>query len=127
MRDGRRAFLALVIAGCSGPAGACSTPAIPVPGADGDIVMAGRASLLQEWDGPLPVEFVFRAQRCRDDGGVVLLFDQRGPLGSAGTAMAMSGDPRAEPRAWAGGFAPVDPVTDPEIRAFFAESPEVPC
>jgi hypothetical protein len=91
------------------------------------IVQAGRTSLLEHWDGPLPIDFQFRSMRCREDGGVVVLYDQRGPLGTEGIAMALSGDPRAEPGAWAGGFAPIAPATDPEIRAFFAESPEVPC
>jgi hypothetical protein len=106
---------------------ACTSPAVPVPLPEDDLVRAGRASLLQHWDGPLPIDFHFRSMRCREDGGMVILYDQRGPLGYEGIAVALSGNPRPEPDVWAGGFAPIAPATDPEIRAFFAESPEVPC
>ena len=70
--------------------------------------------------------FVFRQARCRRDGGVVLLFEQYGRA-SEGLAFAMSGVPGGDPWSWGGGFAPIDPATDPELLAFFRESPEVAC
>lgn len=97
-----------------------------IPTGMADEVEAARASLEQAWDnGPVPPSFTFAAARCRTDGGLLILFDQRG-FGSDGLAMAMQG-PGAMPEAWAGGFAPVDPATDPEIASFFKESPEIAC
>ena len=71
------------------------------------------------------MSFTFAGLRCRADGGLLVLFHQRG-LGRNGLAVAMQG-PGALPEAWAGGFAPVDPATDPEVVHFFSESPEASC
>jgi len=56
----------------------------------------------------------------------VLLFEQYGAA-SEGLAVALSGAPAADPGVWAGGFASIDPATDPEIRAFFEARREVRC
>lgn len=96
-----------------------------VPAGFADEVDAARRSLETNWDGPPPMTFTFAGLRCRADGGLLVLFHQQG-FGRNGLAFAMQG-PGALPAAWAGGFAPVDPATDPEIVHFFAESPEVSC
>lgn len=96
-----------------------------VPAGFADEVEAARRSLETHWDGPPPMSFTFAALRCRADGGLLVLFHQQG-LGRNGLAFAMQG-PGAFPASWAGGFAPVDPATHPEIVHFFAESPESPC
>lgn len=112
------ALLAIASA-CSGVSG------VVPPGLDGEVA-AARQSLESHWDnGPLPPTFTFVAVRCRADGGLLVLFDQRG-FGSDGLAIAMQG-PDALPEHRSGGFAPVDPATDPEIAHFFNEAPEVPC
>lgn len=112
------ALLAIVSA-CSGVSG------VVPPGLEDEVAAAGR-SLESHWDnGPIAPTFTFVAVRCRADGGLLVLFNQRG-LGSDGLAMAMQG-PDALPEHWSGGFAPVDPVNDPEIEHFFSDAPEVPC
>ena len=99
----------------------------PVPDGYETSVESARSSLIFEWEGAVTPTFAFEAIRCRADGGLVILFDQVGMLGSDGLAVAMSGRPDAGPGDWAGGFAAVDPEKDAEIAAFFAEDAEVPC
>lgn len=120
---------ALVLAAVlSAGAIACSNaPGVAVPPGLAPFVDAARRSLERESDGLPFRSFRFLAARCSDDGGLVLLFEQTSPFGSDGMAFALSGSPRADAGGWAGGFAPIDPVTDPEIRFFFAERREVPC
>lgn len=109
----------MVLAACVG-----MTPG-SVPAGFADEVDAARRSLEANWDGPPPMTFTFVSVRCRADGGLLVLFQQQG-LGREGLAVAMQG-PGALPDAWAGGFAPVDPATDPEIVHFFSEASEVAC
>jgi hypothetical protein len=91
-----------------------------------DYVEGGRASLEQNQDGLIRSQFVFQEARCREGGGLVLLFDQRGLFGSEGLAFAISGNPSGDPGAWGGGFAGSD--TDAEIEYFFrAGGGEIPC
>ena len=88
---------------------------------------SARRSLGFQWDAtPAAPTFAFVAIRCRADGGLLVLFDQRG-FAADGLAMAMRGPGAGGDDAWAGGFAPVDPATDPEIEHFFGEAPEVAC
>jgi len=90
-------------------------------------VEAARRSLELHWDAtPASPSFAFVAIRCRTDGGLLVLFDQRSLTGD-GLAMAMRGPGVSGDNAWAGGFAPIDPATDPEIAHFFDEAPEVAC
>jgi hypothetical protein len=97
-----------------------------VPSGLQDEVDSARRSLEVLWDGPPPVSFAYVGARCRADGGVLLTFEQRGVIGSEGLAIAMRG-PAAAVDDWGGGFAPIDPRTDPEILAFFSLAPEVAC
>lgn len=97
------------------------------PASLADYVEGARASLQQHWEGSNHPSFAFTSARCRSDGGVVLLFEQRAGDGAVGTAFALSSRPSGDPDAWAGGFAPVNPETDPEITAFFGEGMEVSC
>lgn len=111
---------AIVVVACQG--GDRSIPA----GFEADVASA-RRSLELHWDStPASPSFVFVAVRCRADGGLLVLFDQRGIAGD-GVAVAMRGPGTGGDGAWAGGFAPVDPATDAEIVHFFGESPEVAC
>ena len=114
-------LLAVVTVGCSPP------PDAPIPPHLRTSVSAARASLDREWEDRGPRTFRYLHARCREDGGLLLLFDQHGPFGSDGIAIAMSGNPAWATGAWAGGFAPINPATDPEIAGFFASSPEVAC
>lgn len=112
--------LGVAVAACQG--GDRSIPA----GFEADVASA-RRSLELHWDStPASPAFVFVAVRCRADGGLLVLFDQRGLTGD-GLAVAMRGPGAGGDWAWAGGFAPVDPATDPEIAGFFGASPEVAC
>jgi hypothetical protein len=97
----------------------------PIPDGTWPYVDAARVSLEQNQDRLFHSQFVFHEVRCRPDGGVVVIFDQRGFFGSDGLAFAMSGTPSSDPGRWAGGYAPVDPDTDQEIRAFLGTH-EVP-
>ena len=107
---------------------ACATgPDAALPTGVAPFVDAARQSLVSAWDGLGSPGFRFLAARCADDGGLVLLFEQTGMFGIDGVAVAMSGRPQAIDGGWAGGFAPIDPATDPEIAFFFAERREVPC
>ena len=120
----RRAYpsvaLSLVLAAACGG----TSPSSALTGFE-DEVAAARRSLESNWDGPMPASFTYADLRCRADGGLLVLFHQRG-VGPDGLAVAMQG-PGALADAWAGGFAPVDPATDPEIAHFFSEAPEVSC
>jgi len=112
--------LALSLSGCGG-----SLAGIVPLGFEERIELA-RQSLVGNWDnGPIPPTFTFRQLRCRADGGLLVLFQQQG-FGDDGTAFAMQGG-GALANAWAGGFAPIDPVNDREIVAFFREKPEAVC
>jgi hypothetical protein len=106
----------------------CTAAQPPVPDRMWPYVDAARVSLEQNQDGLFRSRFVFQEVRCRPDGGMVVIFDQRGFFGSDGLAFAMSGNP-GDPDSWAGGYAPVDPGTDQEIRAFLGkhEVPESAC
>jgi hypothetical protein len=113
----------LLVAATAACQGAGQT--VPV-GFEADVASA-RRSLELHWDStPAAPSFVFEAVRCRADGGLLVLFDQRG-FAADGLAMAMRGPGVSGDDAWAGGFAPVDPATDPEIAHFFGEAPEVAC
>lgn len=106
---------------------ACAGDA-PIPDAYSAKVQGARASLEQHWDGlPQPI-FRFVAIRCRVDGGILVVFEERGGRHSGASAFAMQG-PGAQdgPWAWAGGFGIRDIDADSEIRFFFSESPEAPC
>ena len=106
---------------------ACSGPAPIARGAAAPYIGAARTSLERNHDGPLTPTFTFHSARCREDGGLVLLFEQRAGSVSEGPAFALARDPSTDAGAWSGGFAPTDADSDPEITAFFAEAPEVPC
>lgn len=106
---------------------ACSGPAPIAPGAAAPYIGAARTSLESNHDGAMTPTFTFHSARCREDGGLVLLFEQRGGLGSEGLAFALAGTPSADAGVWAGGFAPTDADSDPEIVVFFAEASEVAC
>ena len=112
---------ALVAAGC-GPG-----PDAPAPARFGPFIEGARAAFDLQDGGPVPATFRFVAARCRDDGGVVMVFEQSGGSRPGGLAVAMSRTPSADASSWAGGFAPIDPVTDPEVLAFFEGGREVPC
>ena len=113
-------LLVAATAACQG-----AGPTVPA-GFEGDVASA-RRSLELHWDStPAAPSFVFEAVRCRADGGLLILFDQRG-FAADGQAMAMRGPGVGGDDAWAGGFAPVDPATDPEIKHFFSEQPEIAC
>ena len=112
-------FVVAAAASCAGPAD------VRIPVGFADEVAAARRSLESNWDGPMPASFSFFERRCRADGGLLLLFRQHG-FGADGLAVAMQG-PGALPESWAGGFAPIDPATDPEIEHFFSEASEVAC
>lgn len=92
-----------------------------------DCIDAARLSLEVHFEASDRPTFSFQSARCRADGGVVLLFKQRGRDSADGTAFALSGRPSSDPGAWAGGFAPVDPASDPEIMAFFRDGMEMAC
>lgn len=90
-------------------------------------VASARRSLELHWDAtPAAPTFSFVAVRFRADGGLLVLFDQRG-FAADGLAVAMRGPGAGGDNAWAGGFAPIDPATDPEIAHFFGEHREVAC
>jgi hypothetical protein len=108
-----------VTASCAGSLGV-------IPSGLQDEVESARRSLKENWERPVPVSFAFVAARCRADGGLLLTFEQRGVIGSEGLAIAMRG-PTGAVDDWGGGFAPIDPRTDPEILAFFSLAPEVAC
>jgi hypothetical protein len=120
LRSAIAAIAILAVVGCGDRQDAAIAPAL-VP-----MVDSARNSLASNQDG-LDSTFVFRRIRCRDDGGVLLLFDQVGPFGNEGTAFASSAGPDWGVFTWAGGLAPIDPATDPEIRAFFEGVAEIPC
>ena len=84
---------------------------MPAPASVADYIDAARLSLEQHFEGSGRPIFSFQSARCRADGGVVLLFEQRGSDGANGTAFALSGRPSGDAGAWAGGFAPVDPAS----------------
>lgn len=112
--------LASTVVACSGEA--------PVPEPYRAKVEGARASLELNWDGlPRPV-FAFAGIRCRVDGGLLVVFHERGGRHSGASAVAMQG-PRAadDAWAWAGGYGIRDVSADPEVRFFFSESPEAPC
>lgn len=118
-RRGAIALLLLLLAACALPV---ADAAIPSGMAD-EVESARQALRLQE-DGPRS-NFGFRALRCRADGGLLVVFERSGVLGGS-LAYAMQG-PGAGPDNWAGGLRVHDLEGDPEIRLFFAESPEVAC
>lgn len=100
---------------------------MPAPASVADYIDAARLSLEQHFEGSGRPIFSFQSARCRADGGAVLLFEQHGSDGAHGTAFALSGRPSSDPGAWAGGFASVDPASDPEIAAFFSDGMELSC
>ena len=108
------------VAACAGDA--------PIPAAYEAKVEGARASLEQNWDGlPQPI-FRFLSIRCRADGGILVVFEERGGRHSGASAVAMQGPRAADgPGSWAGGFGLRDIDADSEIRAFFVESPEAAC
>ncbi|HEY7115500.1 MAG TPA: hypothetical protein VH475_02880 [Tepidisphaeraceae bacterium] len=103
----------------------CTAAQPPVPDRMWPYVDAARVSLEQNQDGLFRSRFVFHEVRCRLDGGLVVIFDQRGFFGSDGLAFAISGSPSSDPGSWAGGYAATDPNTNEEIRAFLGKH-EVP-
>lgn len=108
------------IQGCAGDA--------PVPAAYRAKVDGARASLEGNWDGlPVPI-FRFASITCRADGGILVVFEERGGRHSGAFAFAMQGPGAGDgPGAWAGGYGVTDLATEVEIRFFFDESPEAPC
>ncbi len=84
-----------------------------------------RARLLGELDDLLPAHLRFVAARCREDGGALLVFEQREPpyLGVR-YSYVMSGT--WPPTGWGGGIGMEDLDGDPEIAAFLMPG-EVPC
>jgi hypothetical protein len=69
----------------------CTAAQPPVPDRMWPYVDAARVSLEQNQDGLFRSRFVFHEVRCRLDGGLVVIFDQRGFFGSDGLAFAISG------------------------------------
>ena len=113
--------LVTVTVGCTGRADAVAPESVA------PYVEAARESLTMHQDGMIRSSFWFRSAECREDGGMVLYFEQDGPIVSNGLAVAMSGEPQDDPGTWAGGYAPIDPETDSEVAYFFSESPRVDC
>ena len=113
--------VALLAASCGGPVDA------PVAMPYAPFVESARESLARNQDGIVRSTLAYRSMRCREDGGLLLLFEQFGGFGSQGTAVAMSGPAPKDSGSWSGGFGPVDPATDLEVSAFFEVSPEVDC
>jgi hypothetical protein len=109
--------LATLVAGC-GPAEA------PIPPRFEATVAGARASLADNWDRPEPPSFAFNQIRCRADGGLLVVFDQYQLGNRQGYAIALQG-PGAS--GWGGGYGVADVGSDPEVRGFFSEQPEVSC
>jgi len=73
----------------------------------------------------VPLHLRFTGARCRQDGGVLFLFEQfEPPHLETRHAFTISG--RWPPQGWGGGFGLTDLADDPEITAF-PGSDEIPC
>lgn len=120
---GRRvagALLATQLAGCL----PLAEQAIP-PGYAG-VVDSARGSLGRNWDGGDPPTFAFVGIRCREDGGLLVFFVHQGGRHDGDLAYADHW-PNTGRDNWGGAYEVVDPETDPDLRFFFAKSPEVAC
>jgi streptogramin lyase len=125
LRSRQRRLAALILLSVLATSCGGGEPMASIPPGLEPRVESARRSLEGHWEGLLRPSFTFLAARCRADGGVLVLFAQQG-IGSGDLAIAMQG-PGWLADAWSGGFGTIDPQTDPDIVAFFAQVREVPC
>lgn len=101
-------------------------PDEPVPEWLRDHVGDARATVSRAWPGIVPRHLRLAAARCRDDGGVVLVFEETGLL-ARGYAFALTGF--WPPAAWDGGlgFPDLQSVLHEPVIVSFLGSREVDC
>ena len=111
----------LLLAGCQGGDA-------PIPVGYETKVEDARTSLEGNWAGlPRPI-FAYVRVRCRMDGGLLIVFIERGGRHDGTFSVAMQGPGAVDGSyAWAGGFGIPDVDADPETAFFFSESPEAAC
>ena len=109
---------------------ACSSGEALIPPGYEDKVNHARASLEGNWEGLFKPAFLFVAVRCRADGALLVVFQQRGGGGrhTGDYAVAMQGPGAADGSGgWSGGYGVPDVDADGETQFFFEESPERSC